>query len=68
MLTIETIKRVIERHGFTFTYEDCLDVLADSYEGETVAGALVDYLDAYVGVANNTRQAIFNDPEAEATQ
>jgi len=68
MLTIETIKRVIERHGFTFTYENCLEVLAGSYEGETVAEALVDYLDAYEGVADNTRQAIFNDPEAEATQ
>jgi len=68
MLSIETIKRVAERYGYTFSDESCLDLLSESYEGETVAEALLDYLSAYEGISNQTYSKILFDKEAEVTK
>lgn len=66
MLSIETIMRVAHRHGYLFTPSTCLDLLEDSWEGETVADAIVDYLCAYEGTNQETIKAIYADDEAQA--
>lgn len=68
MLSHETIKRVAERYGYTFNDETCTDLLKDSYEGETVGEALLDYLSAYEGISDKAYKAILFDTEAEATR
>jgi hypothetical protein len=67
MLSIETIMRVAHRHGYLFSPSTCLDLLEDSWEGETVADAIVDYLCAYEGTNSQTIRAIYEDEEAQAT-
>ena len=66
MLSIQTIKRVAARHRLSLSDEAAALVLVDSFEGETVGAALVDFLNAYEGVSDRTIKAILNDPEAGA--
>lgn len=67
MLSIETIQRVANRHGFTFGIDSCLNLLEGSFEGETIREALTDYLNAYEGVSDKRIEQIWNDPEGELT-
>ena len=67
MLTIQTIKRVTQRHGLSFDEEACLLVVAESFEGETVREALTDFLNAYEGVSDAVIDAIWNDFEGGLT-
>jgi len=68
MLSISTIKRVAERHGYTMDNEACKDLIEGSFEGETISRALIDYLSAYEGLTAFRCHAIVNDKEAELTK
>ena len=46
-MTHQEIKEYASQLGFTFSDEDCKELLADTYEGETLAHAVNDFLDAY---------------------
>ena len=46
-MTYQEIKEYANILGFTFSDEDCQELLDSSYEGETLAQAVNDYLDAY---------------------
>jgi hypothetical protein len=45
--TNEEVKAEALKRGYTFTDEDCQELRADSFEGETLNEALTDYLNAY---------------------
>jgi len=68
MLSHDTIKRVAERHGYRMDDEACSNLLAESYEGETIGRALVDYLSAYEGLTAFRCNSIVNDKEAGLTK
>ena len=67
MLSIKTIQRVANRHGYTFSVESCRELLKESFEGETIREALSDYLSAYEGSSDKVLKAIWLDAEGELT-
>lgn len=46
-MTNDEIKAYASSLGYEFSDEDCEELRAESFEGETVAHAVNDYLDAY---------------------
>lgn len=46
-MTNDEIKKYALYLGYEFTDEDCDELRADTYEGETVKDAVNDFLDAY---------------------
>ncbi len=46
-MTNDEIKKYALSLGYEFTDEDCDELRADTYEGETVEDAVNDFLDAY---------------------
>jgi len=46
-MTHEEIKKEALRRGYTFSDEDCIELIKGSYIGEKVEDAVDDYLRAY---------------------
>ena len=48
-MTADEIKKVAWNLGYEFSEQDCAEIMATSFKGETAEHAVRDFIDAYEG-------------------